>query len=464
MLKKRFIKNSLLMTATLFLTRIIAVVFNIYISSKIGAEGVGIYSLVSTVYIFSTTFATSGITLAVTRMVTDATAKGKYGAAKRVVTLCVIIAVILSSTVGMLMFMLAKNIGIGFLGDARTILSLKILAFSLPFMAISASLRGYFIAMRTVIKTASEQLFEQIIEIIICMSLITPFSAKGLEYACCAVALGTTLSEAASCIYSVVLYRLDVSKYKAKSEKADGTFKALASIGLPVTGSSCLRSGLSMIENALIPSGLQKYGFSSTRALEEYGVITGMAMPVLMFPSVFLSSFSMLMIPEMSEARANNRVRGIAHMAKKILKATFMFIIPVTVVFLTFSDELGILLYNREDVGMYIKILALTVPFSYLDHVVDGMLKGLNQQLHYFTYNIIDSSIRVLLALLLIPRLGIRAIIIIMFVSAILNSTLSTYRLIKVAQIDIDIVNWILKPTAISAAAAFLFEFIIGLI
>ena len=166
----------------------------------------------------------------------------------------------------------------------------------------------------------------------------------------------------------------------------------------------------------------------------------------------------------MSEARANNRVKGIAHMAKRILKATFLFIIPITVFFLAFSDELGFLLYKRDDVGLYIKILALTVPFSYLDHVVDGMLKGLNQQLHYFTYNIIDSSIRVILALLLIPQLGIKAIIIIMFVSAILNSTLSTYRLIKVAQIDIDIINWILKPTAVSAVAAYLFEFVIGII
>ena len=221
-------------------------------------------------------------------------------------------------------------------------------------------------------------------------------------------------------------------------------------------GSSCLRSGLSMYENTLIPSGLQRYGLAPEKALAEYGVITGMAMPVLMFPAVFLSSFSTLMIPEMSEAHAGNHTDGISRMAKKVLKATFLFIIPTTVFFLTFSETLGQILYNRDDVGFYIKILALTVPFSYLDHVVDGMLKGLNQQLHYFTYNIIDSSIRVILALLLIPRLGIRAIIIIMFVSTILNSTLSTYRLIKVANIEIDIFNWIVKPAVISAFAAFI--------
>lgn len=462
MLKKQFIKNSLLLTGTLLITRAAAVLFHIYISSKIGAEGVGIYQLVTTVYLFTATFATSGISLAVTRMTTDAIAEKKHGAVKGIVSFCLTVTVLMSGIVAFLLFTFAKPIGLHFLGDARTVLSLKVLSFSLPFMAVSACLRGYFLARRTVIKTASEQLFEQIVEITVCMSIIGSFSSKGLTYACCAVAVGVTLSEAASCIYSIVLYLIDISKNKSKSIKPKGTVKSLLSIGLPVTGSSCLRSGLSMLENTLIPSGLQKHGFSSTRALEEYGVIQGMALPVLMFPSVFLSSFSTLMIPEMSEAKSENRVNGIAHMARKVLKATFLFIIPVTTIFLTFSDELGQLLYHRDDVGIYIKILALTVPFSYLDHVVDGMLKGLNQQMHYFTYNMIDSTIRVILALFLIPVLGIKAIIIIMYVSTILNSTLSTYRLIKVANIEIKFIDWILKPTIVSSCLAFFIQLLIN--
>ena len=119
-------------------------------------------------------------------------------------------------------------------------------------------------------------------------------------------------------------------------------------------------------------------------------------------------------------------------MARKILTAAVLFIIPTTVIFLIFGDELGSFLYKRDDVGVYIRILALTVPFSYLDCVVDGMLKGLNQQIYYFTYNIIDSTVRVILALVLIPKIGVKAIIIIMFVSVILNSTLSIRRLLSV--------------------------------
>ena len=432
MLKKRFIKNSLLMMTALLITQIAAIYFNTYISSVIGAEGMGIYRLVITVYAFSATFATSGITLAVTRLVTDSLAFKRFGEAKRAVAVCMAVGVGLSCSVGGVLFTFSDKIGVGFLGDARTVLSLRVLSFSLPFMAVSACFRGYFLAVRSVLKSASEQLFEQIVQIFVCVSIITPFCKKGLDYACCAVAIGTTVSEIASCIYSAVLYFIDISKYKTKSKKFDGVFRRLAEIGLPVMGSSCLRSGLSMIENSLIPTGLQRYGFTPTKALGEYGIIMGMAMPVLMFPIVFLAPISSLIIPEMSEARACDSTSGISRMAKKILTATVLFIIPTTIVFLIFGDDVAKLLYKRDDVGIYIRILSLTLPFSYLDCVVDGMLKGLNQQIYYFTYNIIDSSIRVILALILIPRLGVKAIVIIMFVSVILNSTLSTHRLLSV--------------------------------
>lgn len=432
MLKKRFIKNSLMMTTTLLITQIAAIFFNIYISSKIGAEGMGIYRLVITVYAFSATFATSGITLSVTRLVTDFLTFKRCGEAKHAVAVCMAVGVGLSCAVGTLLFAFSNKIGVDFLGDARTVLSLKVLAFSLPFMAVSACFRGYFLAVRSVLKSASEQLFEQIVQIFVCISIITSFAEKGLEYACCAVAVGTTLSELASCIYSAVLYLADISKYKVKSKRFNGIFRKLTEIGLPVMGSSCLRSGLSMIENTLIPTGLQRYGYSASKALGEYGIIMGMAMPVLMFPIVFLAPISSLIIPEMSEARASNRTAGISRMARKILTAAVLFIIPTTVIFLIFGDELGSFLYKRDDVGVYIRILALTVPFSYLDCVVDGMLKGLNQQIYYFTYNIIDSTVRVILALVLIPKIGVKAIIIIMFVSVILNSTLSIRRLLSV--------------------------------
>lgn len=461
MQKKRFAMNAVLLTVTGLLTRLIGVIFRIYISNKIGSQGIGVYQLILTVYMFTTTFATSGITLAVTRLVTDSIAAGKAAQVAPTVRRFQLAGIGISTLVCFVLYLSAKPIGVYILGDDRTVLALRVLAPSLPFMAISACYRGYFYARRAVMKTASEQLIEQIIEIIVFSAVSAPLIGKGIAYACVALAIGTTVSEMASCLYSFILYKFDVRKLEAYGDAgSDGKIPHLLRqalyIALPVTGSSCLRSGLSLIENTLIPYGLRRYGADSVRALSDYGMITGMVMPVITFPAVFLFAFSMLMIPEMSEAKASVHTNGISHMGNRVLQLTFMFTIPTSVILLIFSQGIGELIYGSAEVGFYIGVIAPIIPLTYLDTVVDGMLKGLNEQVHYLAYNMIDSTVRVILTFILIPRYGIKGVVIVMFVSAILNSGLSLLRLIKVAKLKIDLTAWIFKPIVCAFTAAFI--------
>ena len=171
-----------------------------------------------------------------------------------------------------------------------------------------------------------------------------------------------------------------------------------------------------------------------------------MVLPVISFPNLFLLSFSMLLIPEMSEAYAVGHKAGIRCIATRVLKITSIFSVAVMGIFYFFSSEFGKVIYSSDESGMYIKILSPLVLLMYLDKVVDGMLKGLNEQLSYLSYNMLDSATRVVLIFILAPILGIRGILIVMFVSTILNSLLSIRRLLKVTQVKFDFSNWLIKP------------------
>ena len=446
MKKRVFLVNAVLLTAASLLSRTIGIAFRVYMSNQIGAQGIGLYQLIFTVYMFVATFATAGISLAVTRLVTDALALQQYGKARSILHKCFILSLILSTLSATALFFGAEFMGSHFINDSRTILPLKILAPSLPFMAVSSCFRGYFYAVRKVVKTASEQLFEQFVEIIVFAILIGRLAPLGLSYACCAVVIGTTAAEILSCGYSYILYRFEVRHSDVAHVKQPGVLKKILGICLPVMGSSCLRSGLSTLENVLIPVGLKKNGASYEASLAGYGMLTGMVMPVIGFPSAFLTSFSMLLIPELSEANAVHHERNIRYIATRVFQITLLFSILITGIFIFFANDLGLLIYGDTQPGLYIRILAPVIPLMYLDSVVDGMLKGLNEQLRYMSYNLIDSTVRVILIFFLLPICGIKGVIIVIFVSEILNSTLSIARLIKVTTLHFQTANWILKP------------------
>lgn len=448
MKKKAFLVNAALLTSTTLLSRMIGISFRVYMSGKIGAEGIGLFQLIGTIFLFASTFVTSGVSLSVTRLVTDALARQEYSKAKNAVSKALVFSLFLSLAIGGLLFFSSGFIGSQVLRDDRTVLSLKILAPSLPFMAVSACFRGYFFAVRRVIKTASEQLLEQLAEIGIFALLINQLAPLGLEYACCAIVLGTTGAEIFSCLYSFLLYLGEMRRLKGKARKAKirGVMKKLLAVCIPVTASSCLRSGLSMAENILIPPGLKKNGASYEGSLAGYGMITGMVMPVIVFPSAFLSSFSLLLIPELSEANAANRQKNIHYIAGRVFQITFLFSIFVCGFFLFFAKDLGLLIYSDPTPGIYLSVLAPVIPLMYLDSVVDGMLKGLNQQLSYLSYNLIDSVMRVALILVLLPIMGLNGLIVVIFASEILNSTLSIARLMKVTHLKMNFSQWILKP------------------
>ncbi len=453
MKKKTFMMNALLLTSASLINMTIGMFFRIYMSNKVGAEGIGLYQLVISIYFFAATFSTTGISLTVTRLVTDFIVKEQYEKAKSVIVKCMSLGIFISVIAGGIMFVFANQIGTNILKDSRSILSIKILAPGLPFVAISSCFRGYFYAVRQVIQTASEQLFEQVIEILIFIILIGKLAPLGLEYALASIVIGTTISEFLSCIYSYVLYKKDVKKFKITSPIKERLSSKIILIFLPLTASASLRAGLSTIENILIPSGLKRYGASSTKALSTYGMIIGMVSPIITFPTLFLVSFSMLLIPEMSEANAVNHKKNISYMTARVLKITLLFSIMTMNIFIFFSKDLGLCIYSSSECGTYLSLLAPLVPLMYLDKVVDGMLKGLNQQLHYLSYNIIDSVVRVILIFTLLPIIGINGLIIMIFTSTILNSTLSIARLLKVTELKLDLMDWILKPFICSAAS-----------
>lgn len=443
---KIFLVNGLILTATSFLMRTVGFSFNIYISKKIGAEALGIFSLIMSVYMFMITIATSGINLATTRIIVEETASNIQACTKQAMKKCLFYSFTFGIFACMLLIAFSTPICIYFLHSQISPKLLYIVAISLPFIAISSCFNGYLTALRKNGKNAGARIFEQFIKIISTSLLLSFFLPNGLEYACLSLVLGETISEIASCIFTYFLYQLETKKHVQTNLSNTNYLKEIIQISLPVAITSYIRSGLSSLKQLLIPLRLQKSGLSSNVALSSFGMIQGMVMPILLFPEVLINSFSGLVVPEFAYYDTKKEKRKITYAISRIFRITFFFSIAMIGIFYFYADSISYLVYQNFEISSYLKIFAPLLFFMYLDSIVDNILKGLNEQIGVMKCNILDLIVSIGYIYFVVPILGLNGYIFVIFVSELLNSGISLYQLKQKTHFQIDGWNWIVKP------------------
>ena len=458
MKKVLFIKNTLILTATALILRLAGIFFRVWMASAIGAEGMGLYQVIISVYVLASTFATSGICTAVTRITTDRLSIGDKTGASRTLKLSMIISLIVAAATSALIIFFAKPISIYLINDSRAELSLKILCMGLPFMGVCSCVRGYFLARRSSVPPSLCQILEQTVRMVVIVLLVKSYSHLGLEATAAAVMLGDCIAEASGTIVLYIIFKIDFSKIKSKSKDAlthHASLKELLRISTPISAGRYLHTALRTAENLLTPTCLSKYSASKSTALAEFGMIKGMALPLLLFPASLLSSVSTLLVPEMSEAVATKNHRAIRSAVEKVFYITAVTSFLIGGIFFTAAKQIGIAVYKSDSVGYLIKALAPLIPFMYIDLIGDGILKGLDQQAVLLRNNVLDSVIRIALVLIFVSKFGMQGFLGVMFFSNIFTGVLSVIRIVKVTKIKFNSNIYFYKPlfSAIISAA-----------
>lgn len=464
---RKFLLNALLLCGVSLLMRTVSVSFNVYVSNKAGAEAMGLYSLLSGVYGFALTLATSGIHITVVRMVTDALGKNDHPRATAALRQCVCYSLLFSGFSSLCLFFGADFIGLRLLSDTRTVRSLRLLSFTLIPIALSSVFNGYFTAVRRIWKNAAVQVAEQAIRIFSVSALLTLFLPRGVEFACASLALGGAIAECSSFLFSLVVFLYDRNKtIKPHPKLVDGrpVRKTLLRTALPIAFSAYARSGLISIEHMLIPTGLCKSGLTRESALSSYGLLHSMALPIVLFPSALIGSFSGLLVPELTECAGKSNARQIRYICERVSQLAMLFSIGTAGIMICFSKELGQVIYPGTDTALYIRLLAPLIPIMYVDTTVDSMLKGLGDQIYCMAVNILDSLLSVLLVWLLLPRMGISGYVVTIYVTEFVNFSFSVTRLIQKSGMLPRLIKWVSKPllciVGATSAARVLFSFV----
>lgn len=431
---KFFIFNTSILIITSLIFRGIDIYFTAYISQKIGSEYVGIYQLVMSVYLFGITLATSGINLAVTRIISEELALNNSGSLKKVMKRCLYITLITSISTSLIFWVNSDFIISKCLHNKVDKSVIHLICLALPLISMSSALSGYFAGVRRIYKNAIGQFIEHVAKVLVCAYLINIFLPKGITYSCFALILGDLISEIISFIYTYTVYLFDKQKYSNSVElvKHNNYSHRILRISIPVAITSYIRSGLTTFKQIIIPSSLEKSGINCNQALSKYGIINGMALPVIMFPDILVKSFASLLIPEFARYNAKKDQKRIKQMAGLLLFLIGGCALLLTIILFIFSDIIGIWLYKDSSIGFYIRILAPLATFIYVDTVVDSILRGLDAQIGVMIINILDLLISTSFIYLAVPNLGLTGYIISIYISEILNFAISTFQVIRI--------------------------------
>lgn len=429
---KKLALDTALLTGSSLVLRCIAMVFQVWLVGRIGQAGIGLFQLIASVNMLCVTFAVSGIRFTTTRLVSEEIGSGENARVGRALGLCLAYALFFGMAALTVLLLCAEPVGFLWIGDARTVMSLRIIALRMPFISVSSVLNGYFIASGKVYRAAAIQLAEQLAYIALVVWILGLCPPGDLEKSCAAVSLGGTCSDIFSMLLCICVCLHERRKCRGGADGGHLTSR-MFKIAVPLALSAYARTSLTTLENLLVPQRLRRSGLSADGALSGYGMITGMVFPIISFPSCLLSALAELVVPDLTAAQVNRDFGYIRRTVSALIKTALVFSLVSSGFIFIAADTLGELIYHSGEIGGYIRIFALIAPIMYLDIVTDGCLKGLGQMMRSMCYNIAEALLGVALVITVLPRWALNGYIFVLFVCEIFNFTLSMSRLKKIS-------------------------------
>ncbi len=426
--------SALILTGVNLLMRFVSTTFQVYLSGKIGAEGIGLLQLVLSVGGLALTAGLAGIRTATMYLTAAQLGIKKPENISHTLSACVIYSMICSCTVAALLSVFAPLIAAGWIGYAETTKAIRLYAGFLPVCCQCGVMTGYFTAAGRIRTLAAVEVAEQLVSIVATMSFLLFWAENDVLRACQSVILGSGIGACMTLSALVILRILE----KAPVGRPFPIRKKLLNTAVPLAVADDLKNGINTVENLMVPKRLALYG-AVAAPLAAYGTVCGMVFPVLMFPAAIVYSLAELLIPEMARCNAANRTARIKHLARRSLRIVFLYGCLFGGLLLISSLPLCQKLYQSIDAGKNLQLYALLAPMLYCDAIIDAMNKGLGKQKISVQFNLLTAILDVAFLYLLLPRYGMQGYFVSFFVTHLLNVILSIGLLLKTVKLKIHI-------------------------
>lgn len=402
---RNFFKTVAIVTVFSVSEKFLGFLYRIYLSRTIGSEGIGIYQVALSVFGLIYTLCCSGIPVTVSRLMTKYKTQHDNARVEKVITAGILITLLTVIPVCALLYLFGGKISFLF-ADERSFLVFKIMLPGLVFTSVYSVLRGVFWGNKDFFPYSVIELLEEICMITAGIILVS-VSSNILNGA-----IGTGVAVLISYIFSFSLAAVVFIARKNKLNNPRSEIKTLLKSSLPITAMRSANSLASSLVSIILPLKLVSAGYTEAQAMSVFGSALGQALPILFIPTNLISSFTLVIIPEISENYYSKKHFYLKRDIEKAIKFSTLTSIIFVTLFAVCGEEIGIVVFGEHRCGKYLTASSFLVIFMSLSSISTGILNSMGLETKTLIYYLI-SGIIMLLCIWFLPAVaGIYALLI----------------------------------------------------
>ena len=414
------------LTVVSLLAKVVGAVYRVPLTNIIGAEGVGLYQLIFSIYALALALTSAFSATLISRKVSACIAVGDDAGAKGYFLTATAESVLSALVVAAVMFLFGGRIAEA-QGTSEGALGYRVIAPAVALVALLSAIKGWFSGNMDLRPTAWAMMIEQGVKLGAGLFLASLFRDRGLGVACAAALAGVTIAELVATVTLAAFYL----KRRSATPLPRVPLRQVLSDGLPLRLNGLILPAAAFLDSLLIVRLLSFYGLSRGDAVASYGIYAGAISSVVNFPVVVVISLAIAVIPLISRSKATRDIGTLKGKATLTVKLAIVVSLPAALALILLAPQVvGVLypVFSAEEKALAARLLAVgagSVLFLSLTQIYSSLLQAIDRAADAAMALALSMLVRIILILALVPRVGILGIAVATMVSYAIATVLN---------------------------------------
>ena len=386
--KQNFMEGAAVLTLAVAVTKVLGAVYKIPLGNLLDKDGMAHFYVAYNIYSLLLIVSTAGLPLALSRLVSQAEARGRVNQRKRIFRVTLGLFCLLGVVCSAVMLLFAEPLSRA-LRDSQAAPAIRVLAPAVFCVCILSAIRGYTQGRGNMLPTAVSQIIESACKLTVGLTVAWLLVRQGTEPGRCAAGAISGVTVGAATGLAVLTVWLLRSRSGQRGTDVPQSrreiLRRVLQIGVPVTLGSVGMSLITLLDQALVLGTLQSsLGLSEANAAALYGEYT-FGMTLFALPASFMYPLTISLVPSISAATAAGRGEAAAQNAASALKLAMVVALPVGVGMSVLAGPILHLLYpavpqTAEAAAYHLRILGIASVFVCLMIATAGILQAYGKE------------------------------------------------------------------------------------